>query len=60
MHILPEIKKDSFGRPIADNKLISLDDYLLNEGENENQMKSLRQSFKTVFGFYIKNIIILI
>ena len=29
MYILPELKKDSYGRPIADNKLLSLDDYLI-------------------------------
>jgi hypothetical protein len=35
MYPLPELKKDSFGRFIADNKTISLDDYLTIEDEPE-------------------------
>ena len=36
MYRLPELKKDSFGRLIADNKTISLDDYLKSSDEPEN------------------------
>jgi len=37
MHIIPKIKKDSYGRSIADNKTISLDDYLKSEHEQESE-----------------------
>lgn len=37
MHLIPEIKTDSYGRPIADNKTISLDDYLKSEGESDSE-----------------------
>lgn len=37
MYILPEILKDSYGRVIADNKQISLDDYLKSENESESE-----------------------
>ena len=37
MHIIPEIKKDSYGRLIADNKTISLDEYLKNTAEPESE-----------------------
>jgi hypothetical protein len=36
MYRLPELKKDSFGRLIADNKTISLDDFLKSSDEPEN------------------------
>ncbi len=46
MYILPEIKIDSYGRTIADNKTIALEDYLKpdnEEVENETATDRLRQ-----------------
>ncbi|MDB5228066.1 MAG: hypothetical protein JWN78_2259 [Bacteroidota bacterium] len=40
MYILPQIQKDIYGRAIADNKQISLNDYLGSEGEGENENES--------------------
>ncbi|MFN8297414.1 MAG: hypothetical protein U0T69_14545 [Chitinophagales bacterium] len=37
MHLIPEIKKDSYGRPIADNKTISLNDYLKTDTEEDSE-----------------------
>ncbi len=43
MYILPEIKKDSYGRFIADNKTISLDDYLKSENVSNDDTLTDRQ-----------------
>lgn len=37
MHLIPEIKTDAYNRPIADNKTISLNDYLKSESESESE-----------------------
>ncbi|MFN8295008.1 MAG: hypothetical protein U0T69_02375 [Chitinophagales bacterium] len=37
MHLIPEIKTDAYNRPIADNKTISLNDYLKSECESESE-----------------------
>ena len=46
MYILPEIKKDSFGRLIADNKTISLNDYLKDEPEDSNESEDATDRIK--------------
>lgn len=40
MYILPGIQKDIYGRMIADNKEISLNDYLGSESESESESQS--------------------
>lgn len=46
MYIVPEIKKDSYGRPIADNKTISLNDYLKIEEQPNNESESVTDRLK--------------
>ena len=51
----PEIKQDSFGRTIADNKVIVLDEYLEANEILENNLLTDRQQQHPINTFYLPN-----